>query len=117
MLTISGPQQLNTFLYSTHKVNPAINATIRKTAHIDLEINGYPEPTTLTLQRLSDDTDLTSSPRHSVTYTPFGSVHVTISDLVETDFTFYILTVDYGVGKALEYTFYLNRGKTKCLIV
>ncbi|KAK3741671.1 hypothetical protein RRG08_063062 [Elysia crispata] len=95
------PQQLNTFLYSTHKINPAINATIKET-HIDLEI-----------QRLSDDTDLTSSPRHSVTYTAsialFGSVHVTISDLVETDFTFYILRVNNGNGKALEYTFYLNR--------
>ena len=86
------------------------------TAHIDLEIYGYPEPTILALHRLSDDTDLTSSPRHSVTYTasaaPFGAVHVAISDLVEADFTVYRLTVDNGVGEALEYIFYLNQGNT-----
>ncbi|KAK3760309.1 hypothetical protein RRG08_020541 [Elysia crispata] len=110
---VSCRQQLSPLFYLTHKVDPAIEAIIGETAHIDLEIYGYPEPTALTLQRLYDDTDLTSSPRHSVTYTasaaPFGAVNVTISDLVEADLTIYILTVDNGVGEALKYIFHLNQ--------
>ena len=53
--------------------------------------------------------NLISSPRHSVEYTvgvaPFGVVNVTISDVVDADYTNYILTVDNGVGNGLIYTF------------
>ena len=115
--TISGRQQLSPLFYLIHKADPSIEAIIEKTAHIDLEIYGYAEPTTLTLQRLYYDADLASSPRHSVTYTasaaPFRTVNVTISDLVEADLTIYTLTVEYGVGEALKYIFHLNQGETK----
>ncbi|KAK3786042.1 hypothetical protein RRG08_023463 [Elysia crispata] len=102
------PQQLSPSCISTSKVN----AVIRESAHINIEIYGYPEPSTLTLQSLNDDRNLMSSPRHTVEYTPsvapFGVVNVTISDLVEADYTNYTLIVDNSVGNALIYTFYLK---------
>ena len=98
---------------------PQVDAVIRETAKFGIEIYGFPEPSTLTLQRTDDGTDLMSSPRHSVQYTagvaPFGVVNVTISDLVQADYTNYTLTVDNGVGNALNYTFYLNEGETLTL--
>ncbi|KAK3730450.1 hypothetical protein RRG08_057506, partial [Elysia crispata] len=103
------PQQLSPLFNS----KPQVDAVIRETAKFGIEIYGFPEPSTLTLQKTDDDTDLTSSPRHSVQYTagvaPFGVVNVTISDVVEADYTNYTLTVDNGVGNALNYTFYLNQ--------
>ena len=82
---------------------------------IKLEVYGFPEPRALTLSRLIDSTNLTSSPRHSVKYTareaPCGFVNVTISDVIDTDFTNYTLTVDNGEGEALTYSFYLYDGK------
>ena len=42
---------------------------------------------------------------------PFGFVNVTISDVIDTDFTNYTLTVDNGEGEALTYSFYLYDGK------
>ena len=85
------------------------------TAHIDIEIYGFPEPRALTLLKVFDSTDLTSSPRHSVKYTareaPLGFINMTISDVVETDFTNYMLVVDNGEGEALTYSFYLIRGQ------
>ena len=63
-----------------------------------------------------DIVDVTSSPRHSVKYTareaPFGFVNVTISDVIDTDYTNYTLTVDNGEGEALTYSFYLYKGET-----
>ncbi|KAK3721882.1 hypothetical protein RRG08_057485 [Elysia crispata] len=102
------PQQLSPLFNS----KPQVDAVIRETAKFGIEIYGFPEPSTLTLQKTDDDTDLMSSPRHSVQYTagvaPFGVVNVTLSDVVEADYTNYTLTVDNGVGNALNYTFYLN---------
>ena len=90
---------------------PDVGAVIGETAHIDLEIYGFPVPRALTLSSLIDSTNLTSSPRHSVKYTareaPFGFVNMTISHVVETDYTNYTLTVDNGEGEALTYSFYL----------
>ena len=98
---------------------PQVDAVIRETAKFGIEIYGFPEPTTLTLQRTNDDSVLTRSPGYSVDYTagvaPFGVVNVTISDLVQADYTNYTLTVDNGVGNALNYTFYLNEGETLTL--
>ena len=111
-MIISGPQQLSPLFNS----KPQVDAVIRETAKFGIEIYGFPEPSTLTLEKTDDDTDLMTSPRHSVQYTagvaPFGVVNVTISDVVETDYTKYTLTVDNGVGNALNYTFYLNEGET-----
>ena len=109
--TVSGPQQ---FL-PTFDPPPDVGAAIGETAHIDLKIYGFPEPRALTLSRLIDSTHLTLSPRHSVKYTareaPFGFVNVTISDVIDTDYTNYTLTVDNGEGEALTYSFYLYEGK------
>ena len=109
--TVTGPQR---FL-PTFDPPPAVGAAIGETAHIDPQIYGFPEPRTLTLSRLIDSTNLTSSPRHSVKYTareaPFGVVNVTISDVIDNDFTNYTLTVDNGEGEALTYSFYLYEGK------
>ena len=111
-MPISGPQQLSPLFNS----KPQVDAINGETAKFGIEIYGFPQPSTLTLQKTDDDTDLTSSPRHSVQYTagvaPFGVVNVTISDVVEADFTIYTLTVDNGVGNALIYPFYLNEGET-----
>ncbi|GFR99199.1 hypothetical protein ElyMa_002786900, partial [Elysia marginata] len=96
--------------------SPKVDGVIEEKAKIDIEIYGFPEPR-LTLHRIVDDADLTSSPRHELKYTssvaPFGFVNVTISDLVEADFTNYTLTIDNGVGNALVYSFYLNQVKTR----
>ena len=109
--TVPGPQR---FL-PTFDTPSDVGAAIGDTAHIDLEIYGFPEPSALTLSRLIDSTNLTSPPRHSVKYTareaPFGFVNVTISDVIDTDFTNYTLTVDNGEGEALTYSFYLYKGK------
>ena len=109
--TVPGPQQ---FL-PTFDSPPDVGAAIGETAQIDLEIYGFPEPRALTLSRLIDSTDLTSSPRHSVKYTareaPFGFVNVTIFDVIDTDYTNYTLTVDNGEGEALTYSFHLYEGK------
>ena len=112
VLSISGQQQLSPLFNS----KPQVDAVNGETAKFSIEIYGLPEPSTLTLQKTDDDTNLTSSSRHSVEYTagvsPFGVVNVTISDVVEADYTNYTLTVDNGVGNALIYTFYLNEGDT-----
>ena len=112
MSLISGPQQLSPLFNS----KPQVDAAIRETAKLGIEIYGFPQPRTLTLEKTDDDTDLTSSPRHSVQYTagvaPFGVVNVTIFDLVEADYANYTLIVDNGVGNDLVYTFYLNEGET-----
>ncbi|KAK3791951.1 hypothetical protein RRG08_023273 [Elysia crispata] len=95
---------------------PQVDAVIGQMAHFGIEIYGFPEPSTLTLRNINDDTNLTPSPRHSVEYTagvpPFGVVNVTISDVVEADLTIYTLTVDNGVGNALIYPFYMNQVDT-----
>ena len=89
------------------------------TAHIDIEIYGFPEPRAVTLLKVVGSVDVTSTPRHSVKYTareaPLGFVNVTISDIIETDFTNYILVVDNGEGQALTYSFYLSRGQCDLL--
>ncbi|KAK3780687.1 hypothetical protein RRG08_015475 [Elysia crispata] len=104
-------QQLNP-LYNYPK--PQVDAVLGDTVKFGIEIYGFPEPSTLTLERTDDEINLISSPRHSVEYTvgvaPFGVVNVTISDVVDADYTNYILTVDNGVGNGLIYTFYLNEG-------
>ncbi|KAK3770529.1 hypothetical protein RRG08_047598 [Elysia crispata] len=104
----TGPQQLSPLFNS----KPQEDAVVVETAKSGIEIYGFPEPSTLTLQRTDDGTDLMSSRRHSVQYTagvsPFGVVNVTISDVVESDYTNYTLTVENGVGNALVHTFYLN---------
>ncbi|RUS68529.1 hypothetical protein EGW08_023708, partial [Elysia chlorotica] len=105
---ISGPQKL----IPTLDPNPQVNAVIGMSAEFGVQIYGYPEPSSLSLQAVNDATDLSSSSRHTVVYTaalaPFGTVNVTISDLVTSDFTNYTLTVDNGEGKPLVYSFYLN---------
>ncbi|GFR60900.1 neural cell adhesion molecule 1 [Elysia marginata] len=92
---------------------PKVDGVLGETAEIDIEIYGYPEPS-VTLHRILDNANLTSSPRHEVKYTstvaPFGFVNVTISDLEEADYLTYTLTMDNGVGNALVYSFYLNQG-------
>ncbi|GFS05748.1 neural cell adhesion molecule 1 [Elysia marginata] len=92
--------------------SPKVDGVLGETAEVDIEIYGFPEPR-VTLHRNVDNADLTSSPRHEVKYTstvaPFGFVNVTISDLVEADYTNYTLTIDNGVGDALVYSFYLNQ--------
>ena len=107
----SGPQR---FLPSFDS-SPDVGAVIGETVQIELEIYGFPEPRALTLLKLIDSTNLTSSPRHSVKYTareaPFGVVNVTIYDVIDTDYTNYTLTVDNGEGEALTYSFYLYDGK------
>ena len=112
MLTISGPQQLSLLFNS----KPQVDAALGETAKFGLEIYGFPEPITLTLQKTDVGTNLYPRLCHSVEYTagvaPFGVVNVTISDIVEADYTNYSLTVDNGVGNALIYTFYLNKGET-----
>ncbi|GFS23988.1 vascular cell adhesion molecule 1, partial [Elysia marginata] len=96
--------------------SPKVDGVIGDRAEIDIEIYGFPEPR-VTLRRIVDNADLTSFPRHEVKYTssvaPFGFVNVTISGLVETDYTNYTLTIDNGVGDALVYSFYLNQVKTQ----
>ncbi|GFR79802.1 hypothetical protein ElyMa_000564100 [Elysia marginata] len=110
--SVSGAQQFSP-LFS---LSPYINGVIGGKAEINIEIYGFPEPW-VTLHRNSDDADLTSSLRHEVKYTstvaPFGFVNLTISDVVETDFTNYTLTIDNGVGDALTYSFSLNQVKTR----
>ena len=90
------------------------------TAYIDLEIYGFPEPRALTLLKVVDSVDVTSSPRHSVKYTareaPLGLVSVTIFDVIEADFTNYTLTADNGEGEALTYSFYLYEGETSLYV-
>ena len=112
-MTVSGPQQLSPLLNS----KPQVDAVIGETAKFGIEIYGFPQPGTLTLQRTEDGTNLTISHRHIVGYTagvaPFGVVNVTISNVVKADYTNYTLTVDNGVGNALIYTFYLNEGSLK----
>ncbi|KAK3785683.1 hypothetical protein RRG08_059560, partial [Elysia crispata] len=107
-ISVRCPQQLSPLFNS----KPQVDAAIRETAKLGIEIYGFPEPSTLTLEKTDDDLHLMSSPRHSVQYTagvsPFGVVNVTIFDLVEADYANYTLTVDNGVGNALIYTFYLN---------
>ena len=112
-MTISGPQQLSPLFNS----KPQVDAVVGETTKFGIEIYGFPEPSTLTLQKTDDDTNLMSSRRHLVEYTagvsPFGVVNVTISDVVESDYTNYTLTVENGVGNALVHTFYLNEGLLK----
>ena len=92
-----------------------VSSALGETAHIELEIYGFPEPRALSLLKLVDSTDLTSSPRHAVKYTaretPLGYVNVTISDVVETDFIKYVLVVDNGEGEALNFTFRMVKGQ------
>ena len=92
-----------------------VEGVIGGTAQISIQIVGLPEPNKVTLQRVHDDTDLELSSRHSVRYTagvaPYGSVEVNIFNLVEADFTLYVLTVDNDEGNPLLYPFYLQRGE------
>ena len=76
-----------------------------ETAHIDLDIYGFPKPRAVTLLKVVDSTYLTSSSRHSVTNTAREAPLA--SDVVETDFTNYALTVDNGEDEALTDSFYL----------
>ena len=112
VLTISGPQQLSPLF----NPKPQVDAVIRETVKFGIEIYGFPQPSTLTLQRTDNATNITPSPRHLVKYTagvsPFGVVNVTISNVLEADFTIYTLTVDNGVGNPLIYPFYMNQGET-----
>ncbi|KAK3779447.1 hypothetical protein RRG08_021860 [Elysia crispata] len=80
------PQQLSPLFNS----KPQVDAAIRETAKFGIEIYGFPEPRTLTLERTNNDITLTYSPRHSA------------------DYANYTLVVDNGVGNALVYSFYLN---------
>ena len=93
-----------------------VSSAVGETAHIDLEIYGFPEPRALTLLKVVESVDVTSSPRHSVKYTareaPIGLISVTIFDVIKADFTNYTLTVDNGEGEALTYSFYLYKGDT-----
>ncbi|RUS72750.1 hypothetical protein EGW08_019485 [Elysia chlorotica] len=107
-ISVRCPQKL----IPTLDPDPQVNAVIGMSAEFGVEIYGYPEPSSLYLQAVNDATDLSSSPRHTVVYTaglaPFGTVNVTISDLVASDYTNYTLTVDNGEGQPLVYSFYLN---------
>ncbi|GFR96644.1 neural cell adhesion molecule 1 [Elysia marginata] len=111
-ITVSCAQQFSP-LFS---LSPYIDGFIGEKAEIDVEIYGFPEPS-VTLQRTDNSANLKSFPRHEVKYTstvaPFGFVNVTISDVVEADYTNYTLTIDNGVGDALNYSFYLNQVKTR----
>ena len=49
--------------------------------------------------------------KYTASEAPFGFVNVTISDVIDTDYTNYTLTVDNGEGEALTYSFYLYDGK------
>ncbi|KAK3741882.1 hypothetical protein RRG08_065455 [Elysia crispata] len=106
------PQQLSPMFNS----KPQVDAVTGENAKFGIQIYGFPEPSTLTLQKTEDVTNLIYSPRHTLKYTagvaPFGVVNVTISDVVEADYTNYTLTVDNGVGSALIYTVYLNKVNT-----
>ncbi|KAK3758268.1 hypothetical protein RRG08_055199 [Elysia crispata] len=108
-ISVDCPQQLSPLFNS----KPQVDAAIRETAKFGIEIYGFPQPRTLTLERTNNDIILTYSPRHSLEYiagvAPFGVVNVTIFDLVEADYVNYTLTVDNGVGNALVYTFYLDQ--------
>ena len=55
--------------------------------------------------------------KYTARQAPLGFVNVTISDIVETDFTNYILVADNGEGEALTYTFYLIRGQLDLLFI
>ena len=103
--TVSGPQRLITIVDPP----PAVRAATGETAHTNLKIYGFPEPRALTLSRLIDGVDLTSSPPYSVK-APCGFVNMTISDVIGTDHTNYTLTVDNGEAEALTYSFYLYEG-------
>ena len=82
--------------------------------HTQKELYGFPEPTTLLLQRMTDTTNLTSSRRHVVSYTekspPFGLVRVTFSDTVMLNVANDSLTISNGV-RDLVYSFFLNGGE------
>ncbi|GFO08860.1 transposable element p transposase [Plakobranchus ocellatus] len=101
------PQQLasNTSQPETGEV------VVGETVQLGLEIYGYPTPHLLTLMRARDGTNLTGSARHLIEFSlrqaPFGVVNVTISDVVEEDFTNYTIIVDNGEGEPLLYPFYL----------
>ncbi|GFO27306.1 hypothetical protein PoB_005381100 [Plakobranchus ocellatus] len=79
-----------------------VEVALGETAELSLEIYGYPIPELLTLMRTRDSTNLTGSARHLIQYSPgqapFGFVNVTISDVVEEDFTNYTILVSNGVG-------------------
>ena len=84
------------------------------TLEISLEVKNYLVLYNFTLKRSNDGTqftDLTLSARHSVKYIASVGVHgfviVTISDLVEEDFTLYTLTTNEAQGP-LVYPFYLG---------
>ncbi|GFO47090.1 hypothetical protein PoB_007359500, partial [Plakobranchus ocellatus] len=106
-LDVTCPQQFASNISQPVTVEVALGAT----AEFGLEIYGYPTPHLLNLMRTTDNTNLTESSRHLTEYSPsqvpFGSVNVTISDVVEGDFTNYIVTVDNGVGDPLLYPFSL----------
>ncbi|GFO08835.1 protein amalgam-like protein [Plakobranchus ocellatus] len=77
-----------------------VDLSLGETAELGLKIYGYPPPHLVTLLRTRDNTNLTGSARHLIEYSPrqapFGFVNVTISDVVEEDFTNYTITVDNG---------------------
>ncbi|GFO27332.1 neural cell adhesion molecule 1 [Plakobranchus ocellatus] len=110
-----------------------VETSLGETAELDLEIYGYPAPHQLTLMRTTDNTNLTGSARHLIEYSPgqapFGFVNVTISDVIEADFSSYIIIADNGESndngiKMLMYRFYFGertaerrKGKDNIIIV
>ncbi|GFO46651.1 hypothetical protein PoB_007315600 [Plakobranchus ocellatus] len=104
---MSGPHQLASNISQPEIVEVSLGGT----AELGLEIYGYPTPHLLTLIRTRDNTNLTGSARHLIEYSPgqapFGFVNVTISDVLEEDFTNYTITVDNGESHPLVYPFYL----------
>ena len=110
MSVLPGPHQL-----SQSFTPPAVvDVIVGEIAHTQIELYGFPEPTTLFLQRMTDTTNLTSSRRHVVSYTgkspSFGLVRVTFSDTVMLDVANYSLTISNGV-RDLVYSFFLNGGE------
>ena len=110
MSVLPGPPQL-----SQSFTPPAVvDVIVGETVHTQIELYGFPEPTTLLLQTMKDTTNLTSSRRHVVNYTgkspPFGLVRVTFSDSVMLDVANYSLTISNGV-RDLVYSFFLNGGE------
>ena len=110
----TGPPQIVQPSTSTTSADVSLGGT----AQISIYIFGFPEPTGFLLQATNNGLDLTKSPRHTLLYTvrvpPFGVLTVTITNLVEADFTVYTVTVDNGVGDALVYTISVNKGGCLC---
>ncbi|GFN88992.1 hypothetical protein PoB_001549800 [Plakobranchus ocellatus] len=87
-------------------------AMLGQTSTVSLPVYSYPAPHELSLQRATDNRNLTGSPRHSVqfssSYEPFGLVNITISDVVKEDFANYSISIDNGEGEALVLNFSIH---------